>query len=191
MFKVENSTINNCFSIFTDCGNKYYVSLNETAPKSGVWLINFRLVDGIASSKEVFITLKTLWINLKKIMIDKNINSVFGYIDGEDREERDKKTKVFSRWVDYPFEVHVDNSPEIRIRGKSSPIYLDTNFFHIKRIPGSINESIQEPEKKEEIVAVENSKNSFTLEIKFCFNCGIENKSFKFCPNCGTNLQQS
>ena len=28
-------------------------------------------------------------------------------------------------------------------------------------------------------------------DIKFCFNCGIENKNYKFCPNCGQKLQQA
>lgn len=175
----------NCFFIETESGNKYCIKLNETDNNSGVWIVNFILLQGFPQNKEVFKTLNLFWNNLKQFMIDRNITSVFGWIDGKDREEIDQKTKVFTRWVDYPFICEVDDMPEIRIQGKSGAIYPNTNFFHIKRREDYT--PVVEVEKKSEETHLEDKdKTSF----KFCPDCGTENKSFKFCPNCGKKLNQ-
>ena len=183
LFKVDDTlSWDNCFYIITDEGNIYCVKLDETALGTGIWVLNFILVDGSPNNKEVFKTLQTFWINLKKMLIEKNINTVIAYIDGATRKERDQKTKVFTRWIDDPFECFVDESPEVRVQGKKTPIYPDTNFLKIVR------KSFSSPEVK-----IEEAKPIITqqIDIKFCYNCGTENKGFKFCPNCGTNLQQS
>lgn len=188
MFRVDNTFLwDNCFYIESELGTKYCVRLNETAPGTNIWIINFILISGTPKGREVFKTLSILWENLKKFFIDKDITSAFGYIDGKTREERDQKTKIFTRWVDYPFEVIVDASPEIRIQGSSRSHTIDTNMFHISRIPKSGTDK-EELKLKEEIQKIDTPTNT---EIKFCFNCGNPNNSFVFCPNCGTKLKQA
>lgn len=185
MFKVNDlSDSANCFYIHTDAGNKYCVKLDETSSKSNIWIINFILINGEPSKREVFTTLKTGWTYLKKFLIEKNAQSAFGYIDGKDREERDQKTKIFTRWIDYPFTFEVDDNPEIRVQGIRGSYYMDTNFIHVKRIPGSKVEQINSSTIENKI----DSETIITKNIKFCFECGLENKNYKFCPNCGTRI---
>ena len=186
LFKVDNTLLwDNCFYIITEQDNVYCVKLEETAWSTGIWILNFILVDGVPNNKEVFKTLQTFWVNLKKLLIEKNINTVIAYIDGSTRKERDQKTKVFSRWIDDPFVCIIDESPEIRIQGKKSSIQLDTNCLKIIRKSEEYVETIKEVKPQEEKSIQKN------LSIKFCYNCGSENKEFKFCPNCGQNLQQA
>jgi hypothetical protein len=179
IFKVDNSFLwDNAFFIETESGIKYVVRLDETSKYSGVWTLSFLLLSGTPNSREIFGTMNTLSENLLDVLNEKNINSLLVWINGKDRKEIDQKTKVFLRWIKHPFEYTLDGNPEIRIQGKSDIIYPDTNFIYIKRI------SSKKEEKKEENIILE-------TKIKFCFNCGEENKDYKFCPGCGTNLKQT
>lgn len=181
MYKVHGSIIDDCcVYIQTDFNNKYLIRFDETAPGTNIWIINFLLINGSPNNKEVFKTLSIAWSHIKKFLLHKKVNSAFGYIDGPTREVRDKKTKVFTKWIDYPFEYEIDSTPEIRIQGSNGSYQVDTNFFHVKR---ATERSIK-TDKIDPII----SQN--TQKIKFCFNCGDENKGYKFCPGCGTNLQQ-
>ncbi len=185
LFKVDNTLLwDNCFYIITDEGNVYCVKLDETAIGTNIWILNFILVDGVPNNKEVFKTIQTMQENLKKLLIEKNINTVIAYIDGATRKERDKKTKIFTRWIDDPFECFVDESPEIRIQGGKNPIYPDTNFIKIVR-------KNYTDIKPTEVIKETPTETSEKINIKFCYNCGTENKNYKFCPGCGKNLQQS
>jgi hypothetical protein len=184
MPKVDNSTLyNNTFTIETDSGAKYIVSIAETAPSSGVWVLNFLLIDGTPQYKEIFSTFKLLQQNLKSLLLERNIQKVIGWISGKDREEINQKTKVFLRWVEWPFVYEVDNSPEIRIPGRRQSLHPDTNFFLIKRV-GNVEQS------NSNIKQSTQNTPSTTNEIKFCFNCGTPNNSYQFCPSCGTKLKQ-
>jgi hypothetical protein len=186
VFKVDNSILwDNVFFIETDSGVKYVAKLEETSPESGVWALYFLLLSGIPNSREIFGTMNTLSENLIDVLNQKGINSLLVWINGEDRKEIDQKTKVFLRWVEYPFEYTLDENPEIRIQGKNDVIYPNTNFIHIRRV----NQEIEKvEEQKIQTVHTETISNN---KIRFCFNCGEENKDYKFCPGCGTNLKQT
>lgn len=180
IFKVDNSILwDNIFFIETDSGVKYVAKLEETSPSSGVWTLFFLLVNGIPNSKEIFGTMNTLTENLVNVLNQKGIDSLLVWIDGKDRKEIDQKTKVFLRWVEYPFEYTLDENPEIRIQGKNETIYPKTNFIHIRRV---VNQEV-----KKDVQVQTPTLN----KVKFCFNCGMENKDYKFCPGCGTNLKQT
>lgn len=182
IFKVNNSILwDNVFFIETDSGVKYVAKLEETSPGSGVWTLFFLLLNGIPNSREIFGTMNTLTENLINVLNQKGIDSLLVWIAGKDRKEIDQKTKVFLRWVEYPFEYVLDENPEIRIQGKNETIYPKTNFIHIKRV---VNQKVEEVKVKEEIQVT-------TSKVKFCFNCGMENKDYKFCPSCGANLKQT
>ncbi len=182
IFKVNNSILwDNVFFIETDSGVKYVAKLEETSPGSGVWTLFFLLLNGIPNSREIFGTMNTLTENLINVLNQKGIDSLLVWIAGKDRKEIDQKTKVFLRWVEYPFEYVLDENPEIRIQGKNETIYPKTNFIHIKRV---VNREVRGVKKDVE-VPISN------IKLKFCFNCGEENKDYKFCPGCGTNLKQN
>ena len=151
---------------------EYKIVLVETAPGSKLWTITLALVSGTPNKKDIYNTIGTV----SKILLEKgglieknNVTEIIMTIDGKDREEIDKKTKVFTRWIKSPWTFEITSNPVISIQGMSESIYLNTNLIHIKK--SSI---------------IENKEG-----FKFCFNCGHENKeSYKFCPSCGTNLEQ-
>ena len=89
------------------------------------------------------------------------------------KDEMEKKTKVFTRWIRSPWTFEVHRNPVIDILGRANKIYLNKNLIHMK---------------KTDVVEKNTVVNT---NVKFCFNCGTENKGFKFCPNCGQNLQQA
>lgn len=159
----------------SESGTEYQLFYYETAPNSKVWTFSFKLISGTPNSKEVFQTISTI----QKLLTEKggiaeklNINECMITIDGKDKEEIDKKTKVFTRWIKSPYEYEIMENPVINIEGRMENIYLNTNLIHIKR----------------KSVTIEDKK----VGAKFCFNCGSENKEdYKFCPNCGQNLKQA
>lgn len=159
----------NTFSFITDSGTAYIAQLVETSPGSGSWTLNFILAYGSPKYSEIFKTMKTLTDNLIETLDAKGIKSLVVFIDGQNRDEIDKKTKIFTRWIKSPWEYTIDESPEIRIQGVRSGFYPQTNFIHIS--------------KNLKLVIPENVK-------KYCTNCGTENKNYKFCPNCAYDLQQ-
>ncbi len=169
----------------SDSGTKYSVQLVETAPNSKVWTFNFNLISGIPDNKEVFKTMKVLYEILLEPngLIEKNnVKEIILTIDGSSREEINQKTKIFTRWIKSPWVFEINSNPEIIMQGKREQIYLNTNLIHIKKNEELVKEVI----KVEPINQVVNIPN-----IKFCFNCGLENNNYKFCPGCGTNLQQA
>ncbi len=164
----------NAITFKSESGVEYRLYLAETAPGSRLWTFGFQLISGNPNQKEVFGTIGLI----QKLLLEKNglieknnISEIVLTIDGKNRDEVDKKTKIFTRWIKSPWEFEITRNPVISIQGKMENIYLDTNLIHIK---------------KSTIVEQINS------ETKFCFNCGTENKKdYKFCPNCGQNLQQA
>lgn len=165
----------NVISFKSNSGVEYKLIVIETFPGSNIWTFSFQLISGKPNTKEVFQTMKTI----QQLMLEKNglvekynMREIILVIEGKDRDEVDRKTKIFTRWIEKPYYFEIISNPIISIEGKRENIYLDTNFIHIKK-------SNLPPEYK-------------TSEVKFCFNCGSENKeNYKFCPNCGQNLQQA
>ena len=167
----------------SDNGTRYGVQLIETAPGSKVWTFNFKLISGIPDQKEVFKTMNALQDVLLEPggLIEKNnVTRIIVLIDGKNRNEIDQKTKIFTRWIKSPWEFTVDSNPEIIIEGKRDQIYPNTNVIHIKKT-----------DFVEKSVDIETKKPINISNIKFCYNCGLENNNFKFCPGCGTNLKQA
>jgi len=163
----------NVIDFKSETGVLYKITLIETTPGSGLWTIVFQVVSGVPEKKDIYSTIKTI----SNILLEKdglvernNITEFVITIDGENRDEIDKKTKVFTRWIKSPWTFEITSNPIILIEGKMENIYLNTNLIHIKKSNIIENKS----------------------EVKFCFNCGFENKeTYKFCPSCGTNLQQA
>ncbi len=174
-YSVDKSSLDeNVFTITTESGVKYLVILQETAEDSGLWILHFlKELGKEAVSSEVFKTMKALEENLIQILEERGITSIMVYISGKDRNEIDQKTKVFTRWIEEPWEYQIDVDPIIRIQGIRKEIETMTNFIYLKK-------KIIQP-----------TLQSVISENKFCTNCGTENKGFKFCPNCGQNLQQA
>ncbi len=122
------------FFFQTESGTKYFCKLSETAPSSGVWTFNFGLEDGgNPLLSEVFETMQTLTQSLEDILDDKGITNVLVYIVGKDRDEIDKKTNVFTRWIELPWSYTIERNPEIRINGKRDSIYTNTNFIYLTK----------------------------------------------------------
>jgi len=184
MYTIDRSiSWNNTIFFDSDNGTRYGVQLTETAPGSKLWTFNFKLVNGIPDQKEVFKTMSVLQDVLLEPggLIERNdVTQIVVLIDGRNRDEIDQKTKIFTRWIKSPWSFTIDSSPEITIEGKRDQIYPNTNVIHIKK-----TENIEQP------VIVETKTPVNISNIKFCYNCGLENNNYKFCPGCGTNLKQA
>lgn len=184
MYTIDRSiSWNNTIFFDSDNGTRYGVQLTETAPGSKLWTFNFKLVNGIPDQKEVFKTMSVLQDVLLEPggLIERNdVTQIVVLIDGRNREEIDQKTKIFTRWIKSPWSFTIDSSPEITIEGKRDQIYPNTNVIHIKKTG-----HIEQP------VIVETKTPVNISNIKFCYNCGLENNNYKFCPGCGTNLKQA
>jgi hypothetical protein len=184
MYTIDRSiSWNNTIFFKSDSGTSYGVQLIETAPGSNLWTFNFKLINGIPDEKEVFKTMGVLYDVLTEPggLIEKNnVSELIVFITGESQEEMDQKTKVFTRWLKSPWEFKINTNPEIKIDGKRDQIYPNTNLIHIKKV-----DVIEQP-------AIVETKTPVNISnIKFCYNCGLENNNYKFCPGCGTNLKQA
>ncbi len=170
-YSIDKSLLSeNVFKITTDSGAKYIIVLQETAEGSGLWTLSFLLEpEKRPLPSEVFKTMRILEENLLQILDEKGITSILVYIAGKDREEVDQKTKIFTRWIERPWEYVIESDPIIRIHGKRKEIQTMTNFIHLKK----------------------NLNIETNINKRFCTNCGTENKNYKFCPNCGNNLEQT
>jgi hypothetical protein len=178
MYTIDKSiSWNNTIVFSSNSGTKYSVQLLESSPGSKIWTFNFKLIEGIPDKKEVFKTIGVIQDVLLEpggLIERNNVNEIVVFIYGKSREEIDQKTKIFTRWIKSPWIFNIESNPEITIEGKRDQIYLNTNFIHIKKTD-----------------VIENNKTIDLSNIKFCYNCGLENNNYKFCPGCGTNLQQS
>ena len=182
MYTIDRSiSWDNTIFFDSDNGTRYGVQLIETAPGSKLWTFNFKLINGIPDQKEVFKTMGALQDVLLEpggLIERNNVTQIVVLIDGENRDEIDQKTKIFTRWIKSPWIFTIDSNPEIIIKGKRDQIYPNTNIIHIKKT-----------DVIKKTVDIESSIN--ISNIKFCYNCGLENNNFKFCPACGTNLKQT
>lgn len=175
-YTVDKSLLWSNVIIFTsDSGTKYSIRLVETTRGSGLWTLEFNLISGSPDNSEVFSTMSTLYNVLTGSggLIEKtNATNILFYIAGNNRDEIDQKTNVFTRWIKSPWEYKIDYNPEVTIQGKRDKLYPNTNFIYMK--------------KTENITISPTASN-----VKYCYNCGSVNNNYKFCPNCGTNLQQA
>lgn len=179
MYTIDKSiSWDNIIVFSSNNGTKYGVQLLETSPGSKIWTFSFKLIEGIPDKKEVFKTMSVLQDVLLEPggLIEKNnVSEFFAFVDGKSREEIDQKTKIFTRWIKSPWVFNIESNLEITIEGKRDKIYPNTNFIHIRKTD-----------------VIETNKTSINLSnIKFCYNCGLENNNYKFCPGCGANLQQA
>ena len=107
---------------------------------------------------------------------EKNINNAVIFIAGENQEVINQKTTVFTRWIDLDWDYTIQPNIEMKIAGLRNTIMIPTNAIMMTRKQTTVQKQV-----------VINGN----VNIKFCFNCGTENKGFQFCPNCGTNLKQN
>lgn len=162
----------------TDSGISYMAKIHETAPGSGFWTIDFiKLSKEDGDAREVFTIMNTLIELSMEYAEMNNIQNAIIFINGENREQINQKTKIFTRWIKDYWDYQVVSNPQVFIPGKrDGRITIPTNGIFMTR-------------KKNLITPIKETKLS-TVEIKFCYNCGTENNNFKFCPKCGTSLQQ-
>lgn len=175
-YKINRELEWNQFQITSDSGVSYRIGLSETLHDSKIWLLDLVLISGKPNISEIYKTMGVVYSVLTEkngILENRNITEIVSIIQGNDRDEIDKKTKVFTRWIKKPWTFDVRVNPVVEIQGKAKKIYLNTNVIHMKKT--------EQVEEETEVVS----------DIKFCFNCGIENKNYKFCPNCGQKLQQA
>ena len=139
-------------------------------------------VNCVFDNSRIFIDTDDVLTEKGGIIEKNNIENIIVTIDGKDQEEIDKKTKAFTRWIKKPWSYKVMKNPTIKIDGATKNIYVRTNIIHMFKT--------NEPITPEVVVKKEEIKN-IPSQIKFCYNCGLENNNYKFCPGCGTNLQQA
>jgi|688.fasta_scaffold364307_2 hypothetical protein len=162
----------------TDSGISYMVKIHETAPGSGYWTIDFiKLSKDSGNVREVF-SIMSMLMELSMGYADiRNIQNVIIFISGENREQINQKTRIFTRWIKDYWNYQIVSNPEVIIPGKrDGRITIPTNGIFMTRKQGLVT-------------PIETTTLS-SVEIKFCYNCGTENNNFKFCPKCGTSLQQ-
>ena len=178
IYNIDRSLISDgIIQYTTDSDCKYLAKIFETAPGSGLWSIDFVKVSGTPSPVEVFRIMKTLTEASMEYAQEKKIDNVVIFIAGDTQEEINKKTAAFQRWLVDDWNFEIIKNMEIKISGMRNYFTeIPTNTFMMKRKTSSTQKQIS---------------TTGNFEIKFCFNCGTENKGFQFCPNCGTNLKQA
>lgn len=150
----------------TDSGVKYLAKISESSPSSGLWTLNFVLIEGSPSIREVFTTMNTLTEASMEYLDSVGAKTAIFFIDGNNSDEIDQKTRIFTRWISQYWDYDIISNPEIVIPGKrDGKITIQTNAISMKR------------------------KSNVITSSNFCQNCGNPNTGSKFCPNCGTNLQ--
>jgi NADH pyrophosphatase NudC (nudix superfamily) len=152
------------FKYYTDSNCSYILDIHETSNGSGVWFIDLYKEYGTPDKKEVFSILKTLADLCTDYARNYNIKKIIAIIDGNDEEEKRKKTIAFTRYIKDEWEYEISNNPEFKLSGKKVYSKIDKNLILIT--------------KKEH--------NHF----ENCSNCGVKNENYKFCPNCGFKLKE-
>lgn len=176
-YKINRELEWNQIAITSDSGVTYRILMSETCDGSNLWILNLSLESGEPSASEIYKTMSTVYDVLTEkdgILERNNVTEAIAMIQANSREEIDKKTKVFTRWIRNPWSFELIRDPVVDIQGRANKIYLKTNLIHMKKT-GEYN----------------HTEKDLINNFKFCFNCGFENKEYKFCPSCGTNLQQS
>lgn len=150
----------------TDSGVKYLAKISESAPSSGLWTLNFVLLEGTPSIREVFATMNTLTEASMEFLDSVSAKNALFFIDGN-KDEIEQKTKIFTRWIGQYWDYEVISNPEIVIPSRrDGRITVPTNAITMKR---------------KEIPSI--------IKSNFCSNCGSPSNGTKFCSNCGFNLQ--
>ena len=167
------------YQFYTDKGAKFLIKIVESAPNSGVWMVNFVKSNTIeVEPREVFSLMKLIAEGCNEYANQKGINKAIFLMSGG-REESLQKSKIFTRWMEDNWNFEIKES-QIKIPG--------TRFEVLNSTPYTISLSRKEKSNKTEIT---NSSNTISQEIKFCYNCGTPNNSYLFCPSCGTKLKQN
>jgi hypothetical protein len=166
---------NGLYQYSSESGTQYLVKISESAPGSDFWTMDFVKLSGEPTPSEVFKIMSTLFEVSMEYVIQKNITKAFLIINGKDKEEIEKKTNIFVRWLRDHWDYQIVNNPEFTTP-KGNQVVLQTNGIYIT---------------KKLVTNTESNNNLTDVTIKFCYNCGTENKGFQFCPNCGTNLKQN
>ena len=177
-YSIERELEWNQITLRSESGVAYKILMTETAEDSNIWFLDLILMSDSnkPNAKEIYQTVGKVFEVLTEkdgLLESKNIKEIVSIIQADDKDEMEKKTKVFTRWIRSPWTFEIHRNPVIDILGRANKIYLNKNIIHMKKT-----------EVVEKNIVVNNN-------FKFCFNCGTENKGFKFCPNCGTNLKQA
>ena len=164
---------NNLLFLKLEDDSECFIKLTEIHEGSDIWTFYFVETDNKDKSFEhLCILTKEIFEN---DLLEKNkVSKLLILINGDDREDTDKKTEVFISLLKGDWEFKIDQDPETTIEGGSNYINFNTNSIYIT--------------KKEKFIE------SITLNegvMKFCTNCGLENNNYKFCPSCGSNLKQT
>jgi hypothetical protein len=176
-FNIDRSGSDEGIYTFTsESETTYIVKIRETAPRSGLWSIDFVKLSGTPSTNEIFRTMKVLSDLCKEYVDSVGGSKVIMLISGN-KEESYQKAKVFSRWMGENWNCEIAE-PQIKIPGLRQPYISSTPYL----IWATKNEK---PIELKSNISIEEMP-----DIKFCFNCGTPNNSYQFCPSCGTKLKQ-
>jgi hypothetical protein len=152
----------------------YHVELTRLPDYDDIWTFNFISPPVNNSFEYILILVREFF---ESGLLEKNeVKNIFVLIEGNDREDVDKKTDSFIGFIKDDWSLQIIQDPEIQIEGGYGYINHNTNSIFIT--------------KKEKEIITEVNIVSDNL-MKFCPNCGLENNNYKFCPNCGTNLKQA
>ena len=173
---IDNSNIQNNVLALTDKDDlKYFIKLTEISEGSDVWTLAFMQPPTIKSNRSfeyMFILSKQIF---ESDLLERNgVNKILLLIEGDNRENVDKKTEIFTNIINDDWEFKIEQDPETIIEGGLSYFNFNTNSIYIS--------------KKEKVIETVIVNEGI---MKFCPNCGLENNNYKFCPSCGTNLKQA
>lgn len=162
--KIDKTLGGGLFKYYTDSNCCYIIDIHAGSIDSDLWFIDLFKEYGTPDKREVFSILKTLADLSIEYANNNGIKKVLAVIDANDDKEREKKTKVFTRYINDDWEFKVLSNPDFKISGK--------------RNHGLINTSCIFMTKKE----IDNSK--------YCPKCGVKDNNYKFCPECGFKIKE-
>lgn len=157
----------------TESGTKFLAKIFRTSANSDLWSLDFVKVSGTPSPVEVFKTMKTLTDAAMEYAVQRGINRVIIFIAGETQDVIEKKTTAFQRWLVLDWDFEIIPFMDVRVSGLRNGFTVPTNTILLSRKKLPFQRQV-----------VQNNQ----ITIKFCFNCGQENKEFLYCPTCGTKL---
>lgn len=157
----------------TESGTKFLAKIFKTSAGSDLWSLDFVKVSGTPSPVEVFKTMKTLTDAAMEYAVQREINRVIIFIAGETQQIIEKKTAAFQRWLVVDWDFEIMPYMDVRVLGLRTGFTVPTNTLLLTRKKLLFQRQILQDDRR---------------TIKFCFNCGQENKEFLYCPTCGTKL---
>ena len=123
---------NNLLFLKLEDDSECFIKLTEIHEGSDIWTFYFVETDNKDKSFEhLCILTKEIFEN---DLLEKNkVSKLLILINGDDREDTDKKTEVFISMIKGDWEFKIDQDPETTIEGGSNYINFNTNSLYITK----------------------------------------------------------